>query len=105
MAHAVERRCPYAGRVETSDEAQQAVAAARTRDEIMAALEPQVSTKRLVRYGLVLWTVALAVVWLVPDLHTGGRRWWGWVPVAGIVLGLIGLGYLHRGRGNAQDAD
>lgn len=54
--------------------------------------------------GLALWVVALAVLLLVPDLRSGERSWWLWVPVAGLSVGALGALYLLRGRGNAADA-
>jgi hypothetical protein len=59
-----------------------------------------VSTARVVVWGELGWVVAL----VVPSLHEGDRDWWPWVPVAGIVLGLIGFSYVRRGRGNAAGA-
>lgn len=61
-------------------------------------------TVTLVRWGMAAWVVALVVVLLVPDLRTGERDWWPWVPVCALALGVIGLVYLGRGRGNASDA-
>ena len=54
--------------------------------------------------GSALWLVALAVILVVPGLHEGEREWWPWVPVFGIVLGLLGYVYVRRGRGNASAA-
>lgn len=64
-----------------------------------------VSSRAVVACGTVLWTLALLVVLLVPDLRSGPRSWWPWVPACGTGLGLLGWGYLARGRGNAADAD
>ena len=58
----------------------------------------------LVRWGTVLWALVLAVLLAVPSLTGEGRGWWLWVPVAGIVLGVVGHVYLARGRGNARFA-
>ena len=63
-----------------------------------------VSTARVVVWGELAWVVALVVILAVPSLHQGQRDWWPWVPVAGIVLGLIGFSYVRRGRGNAAGA-
>jgi hypothetical protein len=63
-----------------------------------------VSTPRVVLWGELAWVVALAVILAVPSLHEGERDWWPWVPVAGLVLGLIGFSYVRRGRGNAAGA-
>lgn len=63
-----------------------------------------VSTPRVVLWGELAWVVALVVILAVPSLHEGERDWWPWVPVAGIVLGLLGFAYVRRGRGNAAGA-
>src|SRR3954463_11790270 len=63
-----------------------------------------VETQRIVLAGLGCWLVALVVVLAVPSLHEGARSWWPWVCVAGLVLGVLGFGYVHRGRGNAVGA-
>ncbi|MGN6300718.1 MAG: DUF2530 domain-containing protein [Angustibacter sp.] len=68
-------------------------------------LQPiQVDSVRIVLGGLAGWVVALVVVLAVPALHTGDRSWWPWACVSGLVLGLVGLAYLLRGRGNAAGA-
>jgi Protein of unknown function (DUF2530) len=65
-------------------------------------LEPlHVNVARLVLIGTAVWAVVLVLTLVVPGLHSGGRSWWPWTAVAGLVLGLAGLAYLHRGRGNA----
>ncbi len=66
--------------------------------------DPRVRTIVLVRWGIILWVVALVVLLAVPPLRADGREWWVWVPVAGVVLGLVGHVYLARGRGNARFA-
>ena len=63
-----------------------------------------VDSARIVVAGLVAWAVALVVTLVVPALHTGERSWWPWTCVAGLVLGLVGLAYILRGRGNAAGA-
>ena len=63
-----------------------------------------VSSARVVLWGELAWVVALAVILAVPSLHEGERDFWPWVPVAGLVLGLIGFSYVRRGRGNAAGA-
>lgn len=70
--------------------------------EVLQAM--QVPTQRIIALGLVLWAVALLVTLLVPPLHEGDRSWWPWACVAGLVLGVVGLLYVRRGRGNAHDA-
>jgi len=47
--------------------------------------------------GIVTW----AVVWVVSlmfraRLAADGHGWWTWTPLAGIVLGLMGLAYVNR---------
>jgi hypothetical protein len=64
----------------------------------------RVDTVRIVTAGLAAWAVALVVTLVVPSLHTGDRDWWPWACVAGLVLGLLGLAYVVRGRGNAAGA-
>jgi hypothetical protein len=61
-------------------------------------------TITLVRWGILAWTVVLLVLVLVPGWRSGEQSWWLWVPVAGIVLGVVGYVYLRRGRGNAAMA-
>lgn len=61
-------------------------------------------TITLVGWGLIAWTIVLAVLLLVPSLRSDERSWWVWVPVAGLALGALGYGYLRRGRGNAAQA-
>jgi hypothetical protein len=60
-----------------------------------------VNTPRVVLVGTVLWALALGLSLVVPGLHSGSRSWWPWSAVAGLLLGLLGLAYLRRGRGNA----
>jgi Protein of unknown function (DUF2530) len=70
-----------------------------------APTEPvAVDTARIIIAGLACWAAALVVVLAVPALHTGAREWWPWACVAGLVLGLLGLAYVRRGRGNAAGA-
>jgi hypothetical protein len=63
-----------------------------------------VSTVRVILWGQLGWVLALIVIRAVPSLHEGDRDWWPWVPVTGLVLGLIGFTYVRRGRGNATGA-
>jgi hypothetical protein len=68
-------------------------------------LEPlAVDTVRIVLAGTVLFAVALVVTLLVPSLHGGDRDWWPWACTSGLGLGLLGLAYIRRGRGNAAAA-
>jgi hypothetical protein len=63
-----------------------------------------VDSTRIVVGGTALFAVALVVTLLVPALHSGDRDWWPWACVSGLALGLIGLAYILRGRGNAAGA-
>jgi hypothetical protein len=51
--------------------------------------------------GIGLWAVALVVTLVLHGrLATDGRGWWTWTALAGLGLGILGLGYLRRhGRG------
>ncbi|NAZ84084.1 hypothetical protein GTR02_19950, partial [Kineococcus sp. R8] len=52
--------------------------------------------RRAAAIGLLVWTVLLAVALAVPQVRdTGQGRWLGSC-VAGIVIGLVFLAYLHR---------
>lgn len=66
--------------------------------------EVTLRTITLVGWGILAWAVVLLVLLLVPSLRTDERSWWVWVPVAGIALGVLGYGYLRRGKGNAAEA-
>lgn len=69
------------------------------------APEPlRVRNTSIVLGGMALWALALAVILLVPQLHTGPRSWWPWACVTGLVLGALGYVYVRRGRGNAAAA-
>lgn len=63
-----------------------------------------VDTVRIVLAGTALFGVALVVTLLVPSLHSGDRDWWPWACTSGLALGLVGLLYIVRGRGNAASA-
>ncbi|MGB3763295.1 MAG: DUF2530 domain-containing protein [Ornithinimicrobium sp.] len=65
---------------------------------------PPIRSLVVIRIGLAMWVVALVVLWSVPSLSEGERSWWPWVPVAALVVGLIGHTYVMRGRGNAAQA-
>lgn len=64
-----------------------------------------VPTRRIIRIGLALWAAALVITLAVPALRTGERSWWPWACVAGLGLGMLGYGYVVRGRGNAVGAE
>jgi cyanate permease len=55
-------------------------------------------------WGTAAWLVALVLTLAVPALHEGDRHWWPWACVAGVAIGVVGLVYIRRGRGNASDA-
>jgi hypothetical protein len=66
------------------------------------ALEPlHVGTARVVLAGTGLWVLGLVATLVVPGLHQGSHSWWPWAALSGAVLGLLGLVYVRRGRGNA----
>lgn len=70
-----------------------------------AELQPlAVDTVKIVVAGTVVFAVALLVTLLVPTLRSGERDWWPWACVSGLGLGLVGLAYIRRGRGNAASA-
>jgi Protein of unknown function (DUF2530) len=51
------------------------------------------------------WAIALIVLVIVRDQLAPGDRWWIWVAVAGVCLGLFGLTYvpyLKRSRARAE---
>lgn len=74
-------------------------------DTVIPKPQPlHVDTARVILGGICVWVVALVVTLLVPALHEGGRHWWPWTCVAGIVLGCLGWAYVRRGRGNAEAA-
>lgn len=66
--------------------------------------EVTLRTIDLVRWGTLAWALVLLALLAVPSLRSGEQDWWVWVPVAGIVGGLLGYAYLRRGKGNAADA-
>ncbi len=69
------------------------------------ALAPmRVDTVRIIVAGTAAWAVALVVTLAVPALRTGSRGWWPWACASGVLLGLIGLAYVARGRGSAVSA-
>lgn len=72
--------------------------------KVVTPPEVRLRTSTVVRWGMAAWLVALVVILAVPDLRTGDRSWWPWVPVAALALGVVGLTYMGRGRGNASDA-
>ncbi|GAA4877448.1 DUF2530 domain-containing protein [Serinicoccus chungangensis] len=81
--------------------------AAAGRGERVDPLQPPevpLRTITLVRWGILAWAVVLLLLLAVPALRSGERDWWVWVPVAGVVGGLLGYAYLRRGKGNAADA-
>lgn len=79
-------------------------AAADDAPDDVVPMQVGLSTLLVVRCGLALWAVVLVVLVAVPDLRTGDRWWWVWVPVAALALGGLGYHYVRRGRGNAAGA-
>lgn len=73
-------------------------------DPTIEVPEAGLRTITVVHWGMLGWAIVLVIMLLVPGITEGGRHWWVWVPVAGLVLGGIGHVYLARGRGNAADA-
>lgn len=63
-----------------------------------------VNTSRVIMIGICLWLMALVITLVVPSLHGGVRHWWPWSCATGAALGLVALGYVRRGRGNAAIA-
>lgn len=64
-----------------------------------------VKTATVIKFGVLVWAIALVVTLAVPDLRTGERSWWPWACVAGMTLGAIGYLYVRRGRGNAAGVE
>jgi hypothetical protein len=53
------------------------------------------------------WVVALAVLLIVRDRLAPADRWWVWVAVAGVCMGMFGLAYvphLKKSRERAETA-
>ncbi|MGC1207412.1 MAG: DUF2530 domain-containing protein [Ornithinimicrobium sp.] len=76
----------------------------RSPDREIVPITPPIRSLVVIRIGLAMWVVALVVLWTVPTLSAGDRSWWPWVPVAALVVGLLGHTYVMRGRGNARQA-
>lgn len=81
--------CPYAGAVNEPTSARE------------VTRPVQVDTARIMAAGIGCWALALVVTLVVPSLHSGERDWWPWACITGLVIGIIGLAYIRRGRGNA----
>lgn len=64
----------------------------------------KVDSALIVGAGALVWAVALLVCLLVPSLHSGSRDFWPWACLIGMCLGLLGVVYIRRGRGNAKAA-
>lgn len=64
-----------------------------------------VRTATVIKVGVAVWALALALTLAVPGLRTGERDWWPWACVAGITLGVVGYLYVRRGRGNAAGVE
>ncbi|MHA6695593.1 DUF2530 domain-containing protein [Homoserinimonas sp. A520] len=59
---------------------------------------PKTDDRKPILIGIGLWLVALVAVLLLGPLLAPADRWWVWACVAGLVLGVIGLIYIHRRR-------
>lgn len=66
---------------------------------------PPIKTSTITAIGTALFGLALILTLSISAWHTGENRWYPWAAGAGLVLGLLGLVYLHRGRGNAAMAE
>ncbi|GMA20704.1 DUF2530 domain-containing protein [Arsenicicoccus piscis] len=66
-------------------------------------IEPAtVDMPRVILGGIAVWTIGLLITLAVPALHDGGRAWWPWACVAGVVLGLLGLAYVLLTRADTR---
>jgi len=62
--------------------------------------------RRTVVVGTIVWGVLLVgAVAVHGRLQASGRGWWVWVPVAGVLLGLIGLRLVSRRRRGVRDGE
>lgn len=52
--------------------------------------------RRAVLVGLGVWAVLLVAALAVPEVRSTGEGRWLGSCVAGLLLGLVGLGYVHR---------
>ncbi|MGH3097675.1 MAG: DUF2530 domain-containing protein [Streptosporangiales bacterium] len=59
---------------------------------------PPLKPNGLLTVGVITacWVVALAVLFFCRDYLDPQDRWWTWVCVAGVVLGVVGMGYFFR---------
>ncbi len=58
--------------------------------------------RRALLVGTLVWGVLLvAAVATRSHLQADGHGWWVWTPVAGIIMGLLGLRYVTRRRARA----
>ncbi len=78
--------------------------AGHEQERAITAMTVPIASLVVVRIGLAIWVIALILVWTVPVLSAGDRSWWRWVPVAALVVGLLGHTYVTRGRGSAEQA-
>lgn len=65
---------------------------------------PPVTTddRRAVLVGLGVWAVLLVVAVVVPEVRSTGEGRWLGSCLAGLVLGLIGLAFVHRRERRAR---
>jgi len=62
--------------------------------------------RRTVDVGTIVWGVLLVLaIAFHGRLGESGHGWWVWVPVAGVLLGLLGLWYLGRRRRGVPDGE
>lgn len=55
--------------------------------------------------GSIAWTLALAVLLLMGDRLPASERWWIWVCVTGLALGIFGYLYIPRVLRSRQRAE
>jgi hypothetical protein len=74
--------------------------------EVQEAPAPLEANDQLVTAVITVgWAVALVVLLIVHGDLAPGERWWLWVTVAGLGLGLFGLVYVpHLKRSRARTA-
>lgn len=66
---------------------------------------PPIKTSTITAIGTALFGLALILTLVIAQWHSGENRWYPWAAGAGFALGLLGLLYLRRGRGNAALAE
>ncbi|MCU1443998.1 MAG: hypothetical protein JWQ59_2148 [Cryobacterium sp.] len=62
-------------------------------------LPARTNSRTAVAVGSALWLVALVILAITADeLVAGGRVWWLWCAVLGLILGVAGLVWLQLRR-------